>query len=876
MAAATKLREVLGERDSHARAANGFHAGWIDELRGLMGTGQDISNALNKLGGLRKSQVEDIKATKKQLAVALLKATCPVEPPKPAGANYTYSNEQVLLYQAIRHKLIYGDDELIFAAGSAGSGKTTIMTKLPEQYIAFCAYSALAANELGGVTTHRLGGFGITNDKKGQSDAQRDRNAADQLQSDTVDAASATAAAKKQRVRGGGGGGRGITWEAPKQSQEQIEGAAQRIAGKVVVVIDEMSMLGWNGTYRLHMALQRVAAEILNNPEKYPEANVLGRLGADKFFGGWGVVFAGDFNQIPAVQDTCIFQDPPAAAPKEFTQWMLREPRTIRLLQTQRFKNDAKLEKLLDDVFVEEDAGKALDRVVQEIQVLDKEDEQEFKDATIAVCSNTEAARINLMALWHRAMEQGTPLYAMRRLADSSKVKEFDRRYVSPLLEPAAYDFFVLGVPARITKNIAPNILSISNGTIGYMHEIIFKDDFVVASREPDANGIVVLQPGDVTHVVMRFETNMRMEALDAKMRREYASSQQRQQQQQQGVVRRVGAAAAAAADGGGGRSREEEAERAALASAAQAASAFNGNNSGSFISENVPDPCKRGETLQGRWLLFPIAPESGSTVHSKGLVTQPQGKAANAIHTVSYGLPMTPAVAMTFHALQGKTSRKLIVQLNERTGAQGRYTFEGIYVAVSRATRLADVRRMAEPYRLRRDGEQSHIEMLAPPYRARAFLDCVPRHPGFVVQPQGDGNSEPAKVLTEAVEDEDQRALLKLTPDERLKLMKLRTQQYLEYGIRCPFDVQDLIKCVKSHGKQKLKAPLGMKKLDRKTANKKPASAPPVAGAAAAAAAAVEMPQQQQEQQDPLEDYFREEFEEGYAADEGNDPDMH
>ncbi len=140
----------------------------------------------------------------------------------------------------------------IFITGQAGTGKTFLVNKLINKMVesgisfAMCAPTGIAALNIGGVTTNKLFGFGIS---KNINDF------------------------KKQL----------------KSNPKLIKRATENLSETDVIIIDEISMLGKEQFELIDFICKKA-------------------LGSEEFFGGKQLIVTGDFLQLPPIKDTYAFE----------------------------------------------------------------------------------------------------------------------------------------------------------------------------------------------------------------------------------------------------------------------------------------------------------------------------------------------------------------------------------------------------------------------------------------------------------------------------------------------------------------------------------------------------------------------------------------
>ena len=252
--------------------------------------------------------------------------------------------------------------------------------------------------------------------------------------------------------------------------------------GCFVVIIDEVSMVSPNLLGHINQRLRTLAESLRRlNPRLNPNVD----------FGGFIVVCAGDFRQIPPVGSRSLLQE--ALYPQEKKSsngYLWRKFRKFELKQQMRAREPVQEQrvKILQ-------SGKITDELIDSIKVLSKNEAEDWTDATFLVQTNADRQTINEELVRRYAVKTGQPIVkwrnGMRGAAKTKLPKAASEKMYAGI--PALTSTFVEGAQAMITENVNP-ALGLANGSSVLMRRLC-------GLRDGDAQRIADAAPGEVVWI---------------------------------------------------------------------------------------------------------------------------------------------------------------------------------------------------------------------------------------------------------------------------------------------------------------------------------------------------------------------------------------
>jgi hypothetical protein len=252
---------------------------------------------------------------------------------------------------------------------------------------------------------------------------------------------------------------------------------ADRLRSCVVLVIDEISMMGQAGLGKVSSRLQRL-------------------LGSELSMGGLNVVFVGDFMQLPPVKDRPLY----LASTKELEIsgseiWQAGVTQVIMLSQNNRSRGDPTHANLLSAIRNGKIRASGNDSEI--VVLLESLNARRLKPyggsapnpvgySPIVVYGNRLRQELNFVGVCGVATEQNPALLFEMKITSGDQARELGIDFVRQVRrEEKVHPFqnhllIVTGMPVSVTQNISVPRHGVANGTEGVVVGIVHRSDTAI------------------------------------------------------------------------------------------------------------------------------------------------------------------------------------------------------------------------------------------------------------------------------------------------------------------------------------------------------------------------------------------------------------
>ena len=287
-----------------------------------------------------------------------------------------------------------------------------------------------------------------------------------------------------------------------------LSNMSEKLKNVEYYVIDEISMVGAEMLFHLHLVLQKIHNNVL-------------------LLGGKHIICLGDFMQLNPVGTTCIFEKPNYNEKEKITNgysvWLEISKNVIVLKEQIRAKGDQEFQKILKSArnhFVDKDEIMILKKRIVNVKKLDQFEKIDWVEAPIIVTRNEYREELNLLKLSYYCKEKCLTeiLISAKDHFDGDHI--LNREIFEKIKRSRHKDYLnfprVIHIALKCTVVLTKNInveIGLTNGCVGVILDIWIKRETKLHCSNSAQNRrylteppIIIFQPNKINEKLKKYK----------------------------------------------------------------------------------------------------------------------------------------------------------------------------------------------------------------------------------------------------------------------------------------------------------------------------------------------------------------------------------